>query len=150
MEIEQSKADLAEQLFRSGYNCSQSVIGVFCDELNMDFDTAMKISEGFGGGMSRMRLICGAVSAMAMAVGMKFSRGGGEGNTRSVVYGKVQELAEMFREKNGSVICAELLGTDKKNQSPVPEERTEKYYKKRPCIGCIRDGVEILEKNLFK
>lgn len=151
MEIElTAKQREAERLFRSGYNCSQSVIGVFCNELGFDMDTVMKLSEGFGGGMSRLRLTCGAVSGMTMAVGMMLSRGSGEGNTRAVVYAKVQELAEKFRQKNGSIICAELLGIDKKKQPPVPEVRTEAYYKKRPCIRCITDAVGIIEEELNK
>lgn len=139
----------AEQLFRSGYNCSQAVIGVFCDELDLDFDMTMRLSEGFGGGMSRLRLTCGAVSGMAMAAGAMLSRGAGEGNTRSVVYAKVQELAEEFRIRNGSIICAELLGLKNGKQSPVPEKRTDAYYKKRPCIRCITDAVGIIETALL-
>ncbi len=140
----------AETLFRSGFNCSQSVVGVFCSELGTDFDTVMKLSEGFGGGMARMRLTCGAVSGMAMVVGLLRSRGAGEGNTRGIVYEAVHSLADKFREKNGSVICAELLGLDKNRKyDPVPEARTEAYYKKRPCIGCIKDCVGLLEKEYF-
>lgn len=148
--IDMSRREKAEILFRSGYNCSQAVLGVFCEDLGLDFDTAMKISEGFGGGMGRLRLTCGAVSGMAMTVGMMLSRGAGEGNPRAAVYAKVQELAEKFREKNGSVICAELLGLDKKKQEPVPEARTEQYYKKRPCIGCVGDCVDLVEQYLIK
>lgn len=140
----------AEELFRSGCNCSQAVIGVFCDKLGLDFDTVMKLSEGFGGGMGRMRLTCGAVSGMAMAVGALLSRGAGEGNTRAEVYSKVQELTNIFKEKNGSVICADLLGlNDNDKQDPKPEARTEQYYKKRPCIRCVTDCVKIIEDNLF-
>ncbi|MGN0182817.1 MAG: C-GCAxxG-C-C family protein [Candidatus Ornithomonoglobus sp.] len=140
----------AEELFRSGYNCSQAVIGVFCDKLGLDFDTTMRLSEGFGGGMGRMRLTCGAVSGMAMAVGALLSRGAGEGNTRAEVYARVQELAEIFKEKNGSIICADLLGLNgKENRGPSPEARTEQYYKKRPCIRCVTDCVKIIEDNLF-
>ena len=91
-----NKKDRAKELFGSGYNCAQSVIGAFCDELGIDFDTAMKISEGFGGGMGRMRLTCGAVSAMTMAVGLLLSRGSGEGDTRAEVYETVHSLADEF------------------------------------------------------
>lgn len=140
----------AEELFRSGFNCSQAVAGVFCEDLGADFDTVMKLSEGFGGGMARMRLTCGAVSGMAMVTGLLMSRGAGEGNTRGIVYEAVHELADRFKEKNGSVICAELLGLDKNGQyDPVPEARTEAYYKKRPCIGCIKDCVDLLDKKYF-
>lgn len=149
-EILTKKQQQAEELFRSGYNCSQAVIGVFCDELGLDLDTTMKLSEGFGGGMSRLRLTCGAVSGMTMAAGALLSRGSGEGNTRAVVYSKVQELAEIFRQEKGSIICAELLGLRaKEKQEPTPEERTEQYYKKRPCISCITSAVKIIEDNLL-
>lgn len=144
-----TREDKAEELFRSGFNCSQSVVGVFCDDFGVDFDTAMRLTECFGGGFGRQRLVCGAVSAMGVVSGMALSRGAGEGNTRAVVYAKVQELSEKFRESNGSIICAELLGLDKKAKSdPTPEARTESYYKKRPCIGCIRQCVRLTEEAL--
>lgn len=140
----------AEELFRSGYNCSQAVIGVFCDKLGLDFDAVMKLSEGFGGGMGRMRLTCGAVSGMTMAAGALLSRGAGSGDTRAAVYSKVQELTELFKEMNGSIICAELLGLNSGEKQPsAPEARTEQYYKKRPCIRCVTDCVKIIEDNLF-
>lgn len=137
----------AEKLFKSGYNCAQSVIGAFCDDIDLDFDTAMKLSEGFGGGMGRMRLTCGAVSGMTMVAGMILSRGSGDGDTRSVVYDKVHKMAEEYAKKNGSVICGDLLGINKENvYNPTPDVRTEEYYKKRPCSELVRDCVEIVEK----
>lgn len=144
-----TREDKAEQLFRSGFNCSQSVVGAFCDDFGIDFDTAMKLTEVFGGGFGRMRLVCGAVSGMGVVSGMALSRGAGEGNTRELVYGKIHELAEKFKANNGSIICAELLGLDKKNEyNAKPEERTEAYYKKRPCIECIRECVRLAEEGL--
>lgn len=145
-----NRCEKGEALFRSGYNCTQSVLGAFCDDLGIDFDTAMKISEGFGGGFARMRLTCGTVSAMAMIVGLMLSRGAGEGNTRSVVYGKTKEMADEFKKKNGSIICGELLGLGKKNQyCPVPEKRSEEYYKKRPCIEYIKCSISMIEQEFF-
>ena len=143
------REEKAEQLFRSGYNCAQSVIGAFCDDLGLDFDTAMKISEGFGGGFGRMRLTCGAVSGMGMVAGMMLSRGAGEGNTRSEVYSAVHGMSDEFTKKNGSIICADLLGLNKKEYDSTPEERTAEYYKKRPCVMCIKDCVRIAEKRFF-
>ncbi len=147
-----SREDRAEELFRSGFNCAQSVVGVFCEELGIDTDTAMKLTECFGGGFSRLRLVCGAVSGMGIVAGMALSRGAGEGNTRAAVYGKTQELAERFRANNGSIICAELLGIDKDKDGGMyasgPEKRTEAYYKKRPCIQCIRECVRLAEEGL--
>lgn len=142
-----SRAEKAAELFKSGYNCSQAVIGAFCEDLQLDFDTAMKISEGFGGGMGRMRLTCGAVSGMVMVVGMLKSRGSGDGDSRGVVYDAVHTLCDEFANMNGSIICGDLLGlNDKKTYNPTPEKRTEEYYKKRPCVECVTDCVKLLEK----
>lgn len=140
-----NRVEKAEELFKSGYNCSQSVIGAFCDDLGLDFNTTMKLSEGFGGGIGRMRLTCGAVSGMVMVAGMMLSRGEKEGDTRMEVYGKVQELAEKFKEMNGSIVCAELLG-ENTNTNPKPDARTDAYYKKRPCVELVKDAVKIVEE----
>ncbi len=138
----------AEELFKSGYNCAQSVIGAFCDDLGLDFDTAMKISEGFGGGFGRMRLTCGAVSSMAMVAGMLLSRGADDGDTRGVVYEKVHKMADEFKELNGAIICGDLLGLNESSKyNSTPEARTETYYKKRPCLEYVKDCVRIVEKN---
>ena len=139
------RRERAEELFKSGYNCAQAVIGAFCDDLGLDFDTTMKLSEGFGGGIGRMRLTCGAVSGMVMVAGMMLSRGEKEGDTRTEVYGKVQELAEKFKEMNGSIVCAELLG-ENTNTKPKPDARTDAYYKKRPCVELVKDAVKIVEE----
>lgn len=145
-----TKAEKAVELFKSGYNCSQAVVGAFCEDFGIDFDTAMKMSEAFGGGMGRMRLTCGAVSGMFMLVGMKYSKAqGGDLETRKLVYKTVQEMAEEFKNKNGSITCAELLGnTIPKDNGSNPTPRTEEFYKKRPCIGCVADCAEIAEKYL--
>lgn len=139
------RRERAEELFKSGYNCAQAVIGAFCEDLGLDFDTTMKLSEGFGGGIGRMRLTCGAVSGMVMVAGMMLSRGEKEGDTRMEVYGKVQELAEKFKEMNGSIVCAELLG-ENTNTNPKPDARTDAYYKKRPCVELVKDAVKIVEE----
>lgn len=139
------RRERAEELFKSGYNCAQAVIGAFCDDLGLDFDTTMKLSEGFGGGIGRMRLTCGAVSGMVMVAGMMLSRGEKDGDTRMEVYGKVQELAEKFKEMNGSIVCAELLG-ENTNTNPKPDARTDAYYKKRPCVELVKDAVKIVEE----
>lgn len=140
-----NRVEKAEELFKSGYNCSQSVIGAFCDDLGLDFNTTMKLSEGFGGGIGRMRLTCGAVSGMVMVTGMMLSRGEKDGDTRMKVYGKVQELATKFREMNGSIVCADLLG-ENVDTNPKPEARTGAYYQKRPCVELVKDCVRIIEE----
>ena len=140
------RAEKAKELFKQGYNCSQSVLGVFCEELGMDFDTAMKISSSFGGGMGRMREVCGTVSGMFMAAGLAFSCSDSSAAGKKEQYEIVQELAKRFKEKNGSIICRELLNGVETSSSPTPSERTETYYKKRPCIELVGDSVEILEQ----
>ncbi len=137
------KSDKAMELFKKGYNCSQSVLGVFCEELGLNFDTAMKISSSFGGGMGRMREVCGAVSGMFMAAGLAYST---PVNNKTEQYKIVQELAKRFKEKNGSIICRELLEGIETSTSPIPEERNENYYKKRPCIDLVCSSVELLEE----
>ncbi len=141
-----TRKEKAEELFRSGYNCSQSVIGAFCEDFDLDFNTAMKLSEGFGGGMGRMRLTCGAISGMVMAVGMLLSNGNTQDDTRKEVYEKVHTLCDKFSQKNGSIVCADLLGLNKTDDySAKPDERTKEYYKKRPCVECVKDCVELIE-----
>lgn len=138
----------AQELFKSGYNCSQSVLGAFCEDLGMDFQTAMKISSSFGGGMGRMREVCGAVSGMFMAAGLAFSSGDNTPSAKAEQYKIVQELAQKFKDKNGSIICRELLQGIESSTSPIPSERTENYYKKRPCIDLVGNAAEIFEAHL--
>ena len=137
------KSEKAKELFKQGYNCSQAVLGVFCEELGMNFETAMKIASSFGGGMGRMREVCGTVSGMFMAAGLAYST---PDNNKAEQYRIVQELAKRFKDKNGSIICRELLEGIESSTSPIPSERTESYYKKRPCIELVGDSVEILEE----
>ena len=142
------KIEKAKELFKSGYNCSQAVLGVFCEELGLDFTTAMKLASSFGGGMGRMREVCGTVSGMFMAAGLALYPEENLTGGKAEQYKVVQELAKRFRDKNGSIICRELLQGVESSTSPIPSERTETYYKKRPCIDLVGDSVEILEQYL--
>lgn len=146
------RAQKAVELFKSGCNCSQSVVCAYCDLFGMDEETAMRASEGFGGGMGRMRLTCGAVSGMAFIAGLALSKGAaGDIPTRTKVYAAVQEMAKEFEEKNGSIICRDLLGVNLMgNKGAVPTKRTDEFYKKRPCIGCIEDCAKIIDKYLIE
>jgi len=141
----------AEALFKEGYNCAQSVFAAFSEDLGMDFETALKLSSSFGGGMGRLREVCGAVSGMFMVVGIKY----GYSNTKDAEaksnhYRLIQELAQKFKEQNGSIICRELLGLDHQSDSPVPDARSENYYKKRPCVELVRCAAEILDNIMDK
>lgn len=145
------RAEKARSLFYEGYNCTQSVVGAFADLYDLDMNTAMRFSDGLGGGMGRMRLTCGAVSAMALIAGLELSSGKPKDlDNRAEVYAKVREMTEAFQKKNGSIICRELLGASMpKDNSSRPEERTGEYYKRRPCPGCIYDCAEIIDKYLI-
>lgn len=143
------KSEKAKELFKSGYNCSQSVLGVFCEELGLDFEIAMKISSSFGGGMGRMREVCGTVSGMFMAAGLMFADNSNP-SAKAELYKKIQELAEEFKKQNGSIICRELLQGIETSTSPMPSERTESYYKKRPCVELVGNAVEIFEEYITR
>jgi C_GCAxxG_C_C family probable redox protein len=137
---------LAKELFSKGYNCSQSVFAAFCDETGLDIDTALKISSSFGGGMGRLREVCGAVSGMFMVVGMKYGYTDPfDKKAKTEHYKLIQDLAKQFEKENGSIICRELLGLSVKADIPVPEDRTESYYKKRPCAELVENAARILD-----
>ncbi len=145
-----SRAELAEEYFLQGYACAQAVLLAFSDVTGLDKETALKISLPFGGGMGRLRLTCGAVSGMTMALGLVLSKGEISPENKREVYAAVQELARRFTEKNGSVVCGDLLtgAHIKTNAEPSPEARSAEYYKKRPCPELVRSAAQILEEYL--
>lgn len=139
-----SKGEKAEALFMQGYNCSQAVASAFADEMNMRDTDVARLTMGFGGGMGRMREVCGAVSGMAFVISALYADEG-----RASVYEKIQTVAEKFEAENGSIVCRELLGLDKDGKrNPIPEPRTEQYYKKRPCNQLVHMAADILEEFL--
>ena len=139
-----SRADIAKQNFLKGYTCAQAVLLAFSDITGADEETAMKISLPFGGGMGRLREVCGTVSGMFIVAGFfdGYSSPGAK-SEKAKLYSLVQTLADEFRKRNGSIICRELLGLTGNKFSPVPEERTEEYYKKRPCPELCRISADI-------
>ncbi len=135
----------AEALFKDGYNCAQAVLGAFAEELGLPLETAMKLSSSFGGGMGRMREVCGACSGMFMAAGLLYGYANPEtGATKMELYERIRELADRFKHENGSIICRELL--EGATVGGTPEARTESYYKKRPCGEYVRIAATILEE----
>ena len=121
-------------LFEEGYNCAQSVFLAFSDLHGMDTHTAAVLSSSFGGGMGRLREVCGAVSGMFLVAGILYGYDDpGAREEKAAHYARIQELAKAFEEKNGSIVCRELLGLSVKREEPTPKERTAEYYKKRPC-----------------
>lgn len=144
-----TRGERAEALFKEGYNCSQAVVLAFSDVLGIDDKTAAMLSSSFGGGMGRLREVCGAVSGMFIVVGiLKGYSDPKSGTEKTEHYALIQRLAARFREENGSIICNELLGLSKKPSSPVPEKRTEEYYKKRPCAELCRIAADIVSEVL--
>ena len=143
------KGEIAKNLFLEGYNCSQSVFGAFADELGIDRETAMRLTSSFGGGMGRLREVCGAVSGMFMVAGLKYGYSDPHDKTaKAQHYKRIQDLAADFRSENGSIVCRELLGLPSGPDSPVPAERTADYYKKRPCAELVKCAAEIMENYL--
>ena len=143
----ETKSEKAVELFHTGYNCAQSVFCAFCEDFGMDFETGLKLSSSFGGGMGRLREVCGAVSAMFMIAGLKYGYTEPNNDTvKQTHYRRIQKLAEEFEEKHKTIICREILGLPKGKDSPVPSKRTEEYYASRPCEKCIADAARIIEK----
>ena len=150
LETSSAKAKNAMELFHEGYNCAQAVLGAFAQDMNMDFQQAMMLSSSFGGGMGRMREVCGAVSAMFMVAGLDKGYSDPKASTEKAGhYDYIQQLAAKFKAENGSIICRDLLGlTQPGPDTPVPEPRTEAYYKKRPCQLLVGQCAAILEQEL--
>ena len=148
----------ARRLFKEdGYNCCQAVVLAYNDLFDMDDKTAAAISSGFGGGMGRMREVCGSVSGMVVLAGLLSPADDPtdkEGRTRN--YALVQDLAGEFRNINGSIICRELLGmvpvgssSPSPAESPEPSDRTPDYYKKRPCEELVGISARIIGQKLL-
>lgn len=138
----------AREYFLSGYNCAQSVFLTYASRYGFDKETALKLSSSFGGGMGRMREVCGAVSAMFMIAGLE--KGYIENNNDEIKaqhYKRIQDLANKFKEKHGTIICRELLGLDI-DDKPIPSKRTSKYYSERPCEQFIADACNIINEYL--
>lgn len=141
-----SRRELAEENFLKGYNCTQSIVLAFADLLPVEPSALLKLSCSFGGGMGRLREVCGAVSGMFLVLGMLYGYDTPEtGAKKAAQYARVQELAHRFAGKNGSIVCRELLGLRKKEDPPTPEARTAEYYAKRPCKALIGAAAELLE-----
>ena len=144
-----AKSEKAKELFMQGYNCSQAVVGAFCEDLGLDFETAMKLSSSFGGGMGRLREVCGAVSGAFMVAGLKYGYADPTDKTAKTEHYKlIQDMAAKFKEQNGSIICRELLEVGEEKETHVPEDRTKEYYKKRPCAQLVETAAKIAEEIL--
>ena len=142
-------AALARQLFLEGYNCAQSVVCAFCDVTGLDMDTAARMASSFGGGLGRLREVCGTVSGAALVLGMvKGYADPRDYAAKKAHYALVQEFASRFREQSGSIVCRELLRGVETTSGGAPEERSAEYYRKRPCPELAYRAARILEEML--
>lgn len=141
-----NKGELAKDYFTQGYNCAQAVAMAYAPEMNMEPEVVARMVSSFGGGMGRMREVCGAVSGMFFVLGVLKGYSDPEDHEGKMShYAKVQDLAADFIKENGSIICRDLLsGKIAKSTSPEPEKRTEEYYKKRPCAQLVEIAANIL------
>ena len=150
----EERVSRAVENFMKGFGCCQSVVAAFADLYGLDDLMAKRITAGFGGGVGRMRMMCGAVSGIVMLVGLDC--GQTEGNDRegkSACYKVVQELLAQSKADNGSLICAEILGlkgVEKAQSSYVASPRTAEYYKIRPCAAKVESAARIFADYLRK
>ena len=138
--------------FMQGYGCCQSVVAAFADLYGLDDTLAKKIAAGFGGGVGRMRMMCGAVSGIVMLVGLDCGQTeGSDREGKSACYKVVQDLLAKSKEENGSLICAEILGIkgyEKAQSSYVASARTAEYYKSRPCAAKVESAARLFAEYL--
>ncbi len=141
----EERAARAREYFKEGYNCSQSVVLTFSDVMEIEPETLAMLSASFGGGMGRLREVCGAVSGMVF-VASKLSPcpSPSDSAAKKANYSLVQELAEEFRRENRYIVCRDLLGLSQPKDEPTPSERTAEYYKKRPCAELVANAAAIV------
>lgn len=148
----EARVERAVENFMQGYGCCQSVVAAFADLYGMTDEMAKRIGAGFGGGVGRMRMMCGAVSGIVVLVGLDCGQTeGSDREGKSACYKVVQELLAKSKAQNGSLICAEILGINGKEKaasSYVASQRTAEYYKKRPCAAKVESAARIFAEYL--
>jgi len=140
------REERAQELFKEGKNCAQAVLAAYKDWLGLDEEMALKVATGFGGGMGRTRGVCGAFSGMVMLAACLAGPDGEKEENRAQAYAKVQAMKAAFEQANGSIICADILKRPRQAEDPQPEDRTEAYYRQRPCARVIAHACRILEE----
>lgn len=141
-----TRAEKAKQYFLDGYNCSQAVAMAFADLTDMEEEQIARLTSGFGGGMGRMREVCGSISGAVFV--MSCLRGYSDPKSfdeKKNLYADIQAVCNKFKNENGSIVCRELLSLGNGASAPTPEKRTEGYYKKRPCAELVECSAQILD-----
>jgi C_GCAxxG_C_C family probable redox protein len=148
MDVEMNfRAENAEKLFCQGYNCAQAVFWAFHDVTEgLNQETALRMMSSFGGGMGRLREVCGALTGLFAAVGILYGYSDPDDReSKAEHYRLIQELANRFKDEFGSILCRDLLDLEETTSDPIPDPRTQAYYQTRPCAGYIRFGAALLE-----
>ena len=145
-----SKAEYAKSLFKQGANCAQAVAGAFAAEIGMSEAEVFKLAGGFGGGVGRMREVCGAASGMVLIMNLLYGNSDiSDKSAKDEHYARVQNVLKEFKAQNGSLICRELLGLDENGEvTHKSEARSAEYYRTRPCAEIVANAAEIMEKYL--
>ena len=142
-----TRSERAIALFLDGCNCPQAGFGAFADLFGIEDKMALRLSSSFGGGLGREREVCGAVSGMCMAAGALYGYDDVKDPVQKAAhYARFQELCGKFREMYGSIICRELLGAKRADDSPNPTPRDAEFYRTRPCARFIGACADILEE----
>ena len=148
-DINMDHGEEARRLFLMGYNCAQSVFCAFRDKMGMTLDEAARLSSSFGGGMGRLREVCGGVSGALLALGAICGYDiPGDDEAKKNHYQLVQNYARRFREKNGTIVCRELLKDVPVTPGDIPEARTPEFYERRPCLRLVGEAAAILDEML--
>lgn len=150
----QERVERAQNYFKAGYNCAQAVVMAFDDVMQMSTEELARLTAPFGGGMGRMREVCGTVSGMAFLAGaIKPSADPSNLDERKENYALVQKFAQEFRDENGDIVCRRLLGLEplaERTETPMPSARTAEYYRKRPCVEYVGCAARIVAEHLAK
>lgn len=148
----EARVERAVNYFKSGYNCAQAVVMAYDDVMGLSVEMLAKIAAPFGGGMGRMREVCGTVSGMTFIAGAISPATNPQNlDERKANYALVQRFAQSFRDKNGDIVCRRLLGLEpsvERGESPMPSKRTEEYYRKRPCAEYVASAARIVAEYL--
>ena len=139
-------ADRACEFFLNEANCAQAVFAAFSDKIGMDEKICLKLSSSFGGGMGRLREVCGAVSGMFLVVGALYGYAENDDEKKKEHYALIQKLAAEFKDVHHTIICRELLNLEPTVPTPVPTKRDAKFYAERPCLRFVETAAEIIEK----
>ena len=135
--------------FAQGFNCSQAVLSAYAGQFGLDEETALKIASGFGGGLGRMADTCGAVTGAFMVLGLKYGQNSPDRGAKERIYERIRDFAERFKERNGSLVCRDLLGCDISTPEGLQHAR-EIEFLAHTCPKFVRDACEILEKMLVE